>query len=71
MDNEIQSIEKNQTYELINLPTIAKTIGVKWIFKTKLNEMGEVDKYKARLVTKGYSQEHAIDFLKSLPLLHE
>ena len=34
----------------------AKKIGVKWIYKTKLNESGEVDKYKARLVIKGYTR---------------
>jgi hypothetical protein len=62
MDSEIKSIEKNQTWELLDLPTGAKIIGVKWIFKTKLNEKGEVDKYKARLVAKGYSQQHGIDF---------
>jgi len=62
MDSEIQSIEKNHTWELMDLPVGAKTIGVKWIYKTKLNEMGEVDKYKARLVAKGYSQQHGIDF---------
>ncbi|RDX74343.1 hypothetical protein CR513_45924, partial [Mucuna pruriens] len=62
MDNEINSIEKNQTWELMDLPTGAKTTGVKWIYKTKLNELGEVDKYKARLVAKGYSQQHGIDF---------
>ena len=54
MDSEIQSIEKNQTWELMDLPTGAKTIGVKWLFKTKLNEEGEVDKYIARFVAKGY-----------------
>ncbi|RDX88499.1 hypothetical protein CR513_29897, partial [Mucuna pruriens] len=54
MDSEINSTEKNQAWELMNLPTRAKTIGVKWIYKTKLNELGEVDKYKARL--------HGIDF---------
>jgi hypothetical protein len=62
MKCEINSIEKNQTWELMDLPVGAKTIGVKWIFKTKLNETGEVDKYKARLVAKGYSQQHGIDF---------
>ncbi|KAL6321847.1 hypothetical protein AAG906_035546 [Vitis piasezkii] len=42
--------------------TGAKTIGVKWIYKTKLNELGEVNKYKARLVAKGYSQQQGVDF---------
>lgn len=37
-------------------------IGVKWIFKTKLNEKGEVDKFKARLVAKGYHQRQGVDF---------
>ena len=54
MDSEIQSIEKNQTWELMDLPTGSKAIGVKWLFKTKLNEEGEVDKYIARFVAKGY-----------------
>ncbi|KAL6311043.1 hypothetical protein AAG906_011714 [Vitis piasezkii] len=63
MDSEINSIEKNQTYwKLTDLPAGAKTIGVKWIYKTKLNELGEVNKYKARLVAKGYSQQQGVDF---------
>lgn len=52
MDREIQAIERNGTWELTELPRGAKKIGVKWVFKTKLNEKGEVDKYKARLVAK-------------------
>ncbi|CAA7052584.1 unnamed protein product [Microthlaspi erraticum] len=62
MRSEIQAIEKNQTWELVNLPTDAKKIGVKWVYKTKLNEDGNVDKYKARLVMKGYAQEEGIDY---------
>ena len=62
MDSEISSIEKNQTWELMDVPTGAKTIGMEWIFKTKLNELGEVDKYKVRLAAKGYSQQHGIDY---------
>lgn len=53
MDSENNSIEKNQIWELTDLPLESKTIGVKWIYKTKLNELGKVDKYKARLVAKG------------------
>ena len=55
MNIEIQAIEKNKTWELTTLPHGAKSIGVKWAFKTKLNEKGDVDKYKARLVVKRYS----------------
>ena len=62
MDAEIKSIEKNDTWELTNLPKGQKTIGVKWVFKTKLNEKGEVDKHKARLVAKGYKQKYGIDY---------
>ena len=62
MDAEVESIEKNCTWELTDLPHGAKCIRVKWIFKTKLNERGEVSKYKARLVAKGYAQEHEVDY---------
>ena len=44
--------------ELVVLSTGAKKIGVKWIYKTKLNESLEVDKYDVRLVVKGYAQEN-------------
>ena len=62
MDAEIASIEKNNTWELTDLPRGQKTIGVKWVFKTKLNEKGEIDKHKARLVAKGYKQEFGVDY---------
>ena len=62
MKAEIDAIERNQTWELTNLPTGMKKIGVKWVFKTKLNEKGEVDKCKARLVAKGYAQQFGVDY---------
>lgn len=62
MDNEIEAIKKNNIWELTDLPAGARTIGVKWIFKTNLNENGEVEKYKARLVAKGYSQKKGVDY---------
>jgi hypothetical protein len=45
MDQEIESIEKNDTWELTDLPSGSKKIGVRWIYKTKYNEAGKVDKY--------------------------
>ena len=62
MDAEMSSIEKNLTWTLVSLPDGAKAIRVKWIYKTKLNELGEVDKFKARLVVKGYAQEYGVDY---------
>ena len=62
MESEIQAIKKNNTWVLTELPKQARAIGVKWIYKTKLNEKGEVDKYKARLVVLGYAQREGIDY---------
>lgn len=62
MDVEIEAIERNDTWQLCDLPKVNKTIGVKWVFKTKLKENSEVDKYKARLVAKGYEQEYGVDY---------
>jgi len=53
---EIESIEKNKTWELTPLPEGVEPIRVKWVFKTKLNEHGKVKMYKARPVAKGYAQ---------------
>ncbi|KAJ7958815.1 Retrovirus-related Pol polyprotein from transposon TNT 1-94 [Quillaja saponaria] len=62
MDEEIIAIEKNDTWELANLPKDHKAIGVKWVYKEKKNAKGEVEKYKARLVAKGYAQKQGIDY---------
>jgi hypothetical protein len=62
MDLEMEAIVKNKTWELVIPPEGIKRIGVKWIFRTKLNEKGEVDKCKAHLVVKGYAQRHGIDY---------
>jgi hypothetical protein len=62
MDLEIEVIETNGTWEPTDLPKGMKKIGVKWVFKTKLNENGEVDKCKARLLVKEYAQQHGIDY---------
>lgn len=62
MEREMQSIEDNKTWKLTELPTGKKVIGLKWIFKLKKDAEGNVVKYKARLIAKGYVQEHGVDF---------
>lgn len=61
MEKEIRMIEKNKTWELVDHPKDKEIIGVKWIYKTKLNSDGSIQKHKARLVAKGYSQLPGID----------
>ncbi|CAL8998549.1 unnamed protein product, partial [Prunus brigantina] len=62
MEDEIEMINKNETWELVHRPSEKPVIGVKWVYKTKLNLDGSIQKYKARLVVKGYSQKPGIDF---------
>lgn len=61
-DDEIASIVKNNTWELVDLPPGAKAIRLKWIFKIKRNSDGTINKHKSRLVAKGYIQRHGIDY---------
>lgn len=61
-DDEISSIERNRTWDLVDLPAGAKAIGLMWIFKVKRNSDGTINKHKSRLVAKGYIQRHGIDY---------
>ena len=62
MVDEIASLHKNEAWDLMQLPAGRKPIGRKWVFKKKMNVEGKVEKYKAQLVAKGYSQVSGIDF---------
>ncbi|BBN69600.1 BURP domain-containing protein [Prunus dulcis] len=62
MEIEMEMIEKNETWELVDRPSDKPVIGVKWVYKTKLNLDGSIQKHKARLVVKGYAQKPGIDF---------
>ncbi|KAM0961159.1 hypothetical protein ACFX13_020902 [Malus domestica] len=62
MEDEMFMIEKNGTWMLVDRPTEKPVIGVKWVYKTKLNLDGSVLKNKARLVAKGYAQKPGLDY---------
>ncbi|GAB2301453.1 hypothetical protein Dimus_039376 [Dionaea muscipula] len=62
MDDEISAINRNNTWQLVDLPMGCKAIGVKWVYKLKKDVEGNVVKHKARLVVKGYNQQPGIDF---------
>jgi hypothetical protein len=59
----IDSIVSNATWEVVERPYGCKPIGSKWVFKKNLRPDGTIERYKARLVTKGYSQKEGEDFL--------
>ena len=59
---EYESIIKNDTWTLVDLPPGRRAIGCKWVFKVKYDALGNIERYKARLVAKGYSQTEGIDF---------
>ena len=61
MHEEMYSLNKNKTYDLVELPKGKKVLKNKWVFKLKKNGHKLV-KYKARLVVKGFSQKQWIDF---------
>jgi hypothetical protein len=71
MDEEIDVIEKNQRLELVSLPHGKEVIGVKWVYKTKLNANGDVKKHKERLVEKNppYSQQPGVDYNETFAMV--
>ena len=62
VQSEMDSILSNGTWELTERPYGCKPVGCKWVFKKKLRPDGTIEKYKARLVTKGYTQNEGEDF---------
>jgi len=69
MDKEIKMIEKNYTWELMQKPEDKEIIGLKWVYKIKYNEDGTIQKHKAQLVAKGYSQLPGVDFNETFALV--
>ena len=56
MKDEMNSMESNQVWDLVDLPLGHKTIRNKWVLNIKHKVDGTIDRYKARLVAKGYTQ---------------
>ena len=56
MNEELDQIEKNNTWEFVPRLAYKNVIGYKWVFKNKMNGQGQIVRNKARLVYKGYAQ---------------
>nr|GEV57149.1 ribonuclease H-like domain-containing protein [Tanacetum cinerariifolium] len=62
MNNEMDALYRNDTWEITDLPIGRKAIGGKWVYKIKYKSSGDIDRYKARYVAKGFNQKDGIDF---------
>ncbi|KAK8957981.1 hypothetical protein KSP39_PZI000375 [Platanthera zijinensis] len=62
MQEEMQSLQKNHTYDLVRLPKGKKALKNRWIFRVKQGDSSTPPRYKARLVVKGFGQRQGVDF---------
>lgn len=62
MMDEYQALIRNHTWSLVELPHSTKSVGSKWVFHLKLKPNGNIGRYKALLVSQGYTQAHGIDY---------
>lgn len=62
MEEEIKALETNNTWSITTLPLGKHTVGCRWTYKTNHNSDGYVNKHKARLIAKGYTQQQGVNF---------
>ena len=65
MKSELDSLHRNDVWDLCDLPHRRKAVGSKWVFKRKYDVDGNIERYKARLVAQGYNQRYGIDYDKT------
>lgn len=62
---EIDALHENHTWDLVQLPANRKALKSKWVFKIKYNNNNEIDRYKCRLVARGFEQKYGLDFTET------
>ncbi|KAM1630317.1 hypothetical protein ACFX2K_018465 [Malus domestica] len=62
MKEEIDALQQNQTWDLVPKPRDVKSISCKWVYKIKRRPDGSIERYKARLVARGFSQQYGLDY---------
>ena len=69
MKDEMKSMQDNNIWDLVEFPKGVKPIGCKWIFKTKKDSKGNIERYKACLVFKGFTQKEGNDYKETFSLV--
>lgn len=65
MIKELQALEQNHTWITTTLPAGKRPIGCKWVFIIKYNADGTIERFKAKLVAKGFTQQEGIDYIET------
>jgi hypothetical protein len=65
MNEEMRSLQKNSTWEVVELPAGKVPVGCRWVFTIKHKANGTIERFKARLVAKGYTQTYGIDYMET------
>ena len=65
MKDEVKALQDNETWNLVRPPTNRDVIPGKWVYKVKLGPSGQVDKYKARYMAKGFKQVEGLDYFET------
>jgi hypothetical protein len=60
--DEMSPMSANKVWDLERIPNGAKTVGCKWVYKIKCDSKGNVERFKAQLVAKGFTQREGIDY---------
>ena len=69
MKEELDALHKIGTWDLVDLPFGKFSISSKWVYKIKTRSDDTVDRYKARLVARGFTQEYGIDYEENFSLV--
>ncbi|KAL5777432.1 hypothetical protein ACOSP7_010358 [Xanthoceras sorbifolium] len=62
MQEKLQALQDNHTWDIVSCPLGVKPIGCKWVYSVKYRSDGSLERYKARLVALGNRQEHGVDY---------
>ena len=65
MDEEMKALQRNETWDLVPLPQGKKVISCHWVYTPKFNAHGTLERFKAKLVAKGYTQSYGIYYFET------